>query len=130
MFLATTPIPLSVQLSAAFWVVFVIFINLTFGTLRSIQSPRKFVPGQTRQLRSSNASRTTGLIVLATLFGSILLQIPVALLCDHFNNPWLASLIFAPLAAAAVGAYALLLRDTEHQILTHRDLFAEELCGD
>jgi ABC-2 type transport system permease protein len=130
-FLATVPIPLSAQLSAASWIVFVIFANLAFGTLRSIQAPRKVVvPGQSRQLRSSTASRTSGLIVLAILFGSILLQIPVALLCRHFNNPWLAVLIFLPLAAAAIAAYALLLANADNLIQTHRDTFAEDLCGD
>jgi ABC-2 type transport system permease protein len=130
MLLATAPIALSSQFSAAFWIVFVVFANLTLGTLRSIQAPRKILPGQTRQLRSTSASRTSALIVLATLFGSILLQVPVALLCGHFHNPWLAVWIFAPLAVAAVGAYALLLRDAEYQILTHRDTFAADLCGD
>jgi len=130
MMLAGTPIPLSAQFSAAFWVVFVIFANLTLGTLRSIQAPRRILPGQTRQLRSTSTSQTTALIVLATLLGSVLLQVPVALLCGHFHNPWLAVWIFAPLAVAAVAAYALLLGHAEQLILTHRDTFAADLCGD
>ncbi|HEX9198719.1 MAG TPA: hypothetical protein VF865_04125 [Acidobacteriaceae bacterium] len=125
---ATAPIPASAQIAAAFWVVFVIGINLTVGTLRSIQAPRKFTPGQVRQMRTPT-NRTSGLMVLALLFGSILLQVPVTLLCRYFHQPWLAAVIFAPLAAAAVGAYALLLHNADRLILTHRDLFAEELCS-
>jgi ABC-2 type transport system permease protein len=130
MLLATAPIALSSQFSAAFWIVFVVFANLSLGTLRSIQAPRKILPGQARQLRSTSTSRTSALIVLATLFGCILLQVPVALLCGHFHNPWLAVWIFAPLAAAAVAVYALMLANADQLILTHRDTFAADLCGD
>jgi ABC-2 type transport system permease protein len=128
--LATAPIPLSAQLSAAFWILFILFANLTLGTLRSIQAPTKIALAQARKMRTPPASKTSGLLVLAILFGSILLQIPVTLLCSHFHNPWLAVWIFAPLAAAAVGAYALLLNNADRLILTYRDVFAAELCGD
>ncbi len=127
--LATVPIALSSQFSAAFWIIFLVFTNLTFGTLRSIQAPRKFVPGQTRPMRATGASKTSGLLVFAILMGSILLQVPVTLLSSYLGNPWLGVWIFAPFAAAAVGAYVLLLENAERLLLTHRDLFAEELCG-
>lgn len=127
--LAKSPIPLATHVSAFFWIILVIVANLTLGTLRSIQAPRKFVPGQARQLRSAPTNRTSGLLVLAVLFGSLLLQIPVMLLCRHFHQPWLAALIFAPLAVAAVFAYALLLRNAEALVLSHRDLITQELCG-
>ena len=126
--LSTAPIPLSTQIAAALWVVFLITVNLTLGTLRSIQSPRRFVPGQPRQMRTPT-SRTSGLLVLGVLFGSILLQIPVTLLTHRYHQPWLGVVVFLPLAAAGVGAYALLLRNADTLILRNRDLFAEELCG-
>ena len=129
MVLATVPIALSSQFSAAFWIIFIIFTNLTFGTLRSIQAPRKFVPGQARQMRTTGASQTSGLLVFAILLGSLLLQAPVTLLSSYLNYAWLSVWIFAPLAIAAVGAYALLLENADRLILTHRDLFAEELCS-
>ncbi len=125
--IAKAPVPLSTQVSAGLWTVFVVGANLTVGTLRSIQAPRKFVPGQVRQMRTPT-NRTSSLLVVALLFGSILLQIPVALLCRHTGHPWLAALIFAPLAAAAVIAYGFLLRYADEVIYSHRDLFAEELC--
>jgi ABC-2 type transport system permease protein len=128
--LATAPIPLSTQISTVFWIAFMLFANLALGTLRSIQAPRKIAIAQARRVRNPSASKTSGLLVLAILFGSMLLQIPVTLLCDHFHNPWLAALIFAPLAAAAVAAYGLLLWNADRLILTHRDLFAQDLCGD
>jgi ABC-2 type transport system permease protein len=125
--MAKSPVPASAQVSAALWIIFVIGANLTLGTLRSIQAPRRFVPGQARQMRTPT-SRTSGLLVLAVLFGSVLLQVPVAFLCRHFGQPWLAAAIFAPLAACAIGAYALLLYKTEQLILSNRDLFSGELC--
>ena len=103
--LARTPIPISTQVSTAFWTVFVIALNLALGTLRSIQAPRKFVPGKMPQQRGTPTGRTSGLLVFAVLFGSLFLQIPVALLCRYFDQPWLAAWIFGPLAAAAVAAY-------------------------
>ena len=127
--LSTSRIPLLTQIAAVLWVVFVIGINLAVGTLRSIQSPRKFVPGQTRQMRGAPTGRTSNLLVLAILFGSLLLQVPVVWLCKHFHQPTLAVLIFTPLAAAGIGGYALLLRYADRLILDHRDTLAQELCG-
>jgi ABC-2 type transport system permease protein len=128
--LADAPIRLSTQLSTFFWIIFMVFANLTLGTLRSIQAPRKITIAQARRVRPAAASRTSSLLVLAVLFGSMVLQVPVTMLCRHFHNPWLAVLIFAPLAALAVAAYALLLQNADRLILTHRDLFAQELCSD
>jgi ABC-2 type transport system permease protein len=127
--MATAPVTLSTQLSTFFWVVFIIFANLSFGTLRSIQAPRKVTLAQTRAIRPASASRTSGLLVLAVLIGGMLLQIPVTLLCRYFQNPWLAIVCFAPLAAVAIGAYALLLQNADRLILNHRDTFAQELSG-
>ncbi len=127
--LARAPIPVSTQISTVFWTVFVVALNLAIGTLRSIQAPRKFIPGQARQPRGATpTNRTSALLVLAVLFGSMLLQIPVAIASGYFETPWLAVWIFAPLAVAAVFAYALMLRNAERLILAARDVFAEELC--
>ena len=126
--LTSTAIPLPAVTSAALWTVFVIAVNLTLGTMRSIQAPRRFIPGQTRQTRSTPVNRSSGLLVLAVLLGSIFLQFPVNILGSYFQQPWLAALIFAPLAAGAIIAYAVLLYNADRLILDHRDLFAEELC--
>jgi ABC-2 type transport system permease protein len=126
--LANKPIPFATHIAAGFWIIFVIGANLSLGTLRSIQAPRKIALNQTRQMRAPT-NRTSALLVVALLLGSILLQIPVTILCRHFHEPWLATVIFAPLAAASLMTYALLLRNSERLVLNYRDLFAEELCG-
>jgi len=127
--LAKAPIPVSVQISTVLWTVFVVAMNLAIGTVRSIQAPRYFVPGQTRQLRTAApANRTSALLVLAVLFGSMLLQIPVAIASSYFRVPWLAAWIFGPLAVAAIFGYALVLRNAGRLIFAARDVFAEELC--
>lgn len=127
--LARVQVPASMQISTALWTIFIVALNLAIGTLRSIQAPRKFVPGQTRQPRGGTpTNRTSALLVLAVLFGSMLLQIPVAIAASHFGAPWLAAWIFGPLAIAAVVAYVLMLRNAERFILAARDVFAEELC--
>jgi ABC-2 type transport system permease protein len=122
-------IPVSAQVSTALWTVFVVALNLAIGNLRSIQAPRYFVPGQARLPRSGTpTNRTSGLLVLAVLFGSMLLQIPVVIASRYFELPWLGAWVFLPFAAAAVFAYAFVLRHVEQLILEHRDVFAEELC--
>jgi ABC-2 type transport system permease protein len=127
--LARTPVPVSLQISTVLWTVFIVALNLAIGTLRSIQAPRKFIPGQSRQPRGGTpTNRTSALLVLAVLFGCMLLQVPVAFASGYFRLPWLGAWIFGPLAIAAVFAYALMLRNAERLILAARDVFAEELC--
>jgi hypothetical protein len=127
--LARTPVPVSAQISTVFWTTFVVALNLSIGTLRSIQAPRKFVPGQSRSPRGATpTNRTSSLLVLGVLFGSMLLQVPIAFASSYFKAPWLAAWIFGPLAVAAVFAYVLTLRKAERLILAARDVFAEELC--
>lgn len=127
--LSRTPIPASVQVSTALWTIFVVALNFAIGTLRSIQAPRYFIPGQARQLRSGTpTNRTSAFIVLAVVFGSMLLQLPVAIASTIFELPWLPAWVFAPFAVAAVIGYALVLKNAERFILAHRDVIAETLC--
>jgi ABC-2 type transport system permease protein len=126
--LAHNPIPLPTQVATALWTGFVIAVNLAIGTVRSIQSPRRFVPGQARQQRSTPTGRTNSLLILVVLFGSLALQVPVVLLCKYLQRPWLAAFVFGPLAALALLAYALVLRNAERLVLSHRDVLTEELC--
>lgn len=126
--LAQEPIPMATQISTALWTIFVIAANLALGNLRSIQAPRRFIPGQMRGRQTTPTNRTSGLLILLVLFGSMALQFPVVLLSRYFGNAWLGAWIFGPLAAGAVAAYALMLHNAERYILAHRDVFAEELC--
>ncbi len=126
--LTRTPIPLSTQVSTILWTVFVIAVNLALGTVRSIQAPRRFTPGQAQQRRTTPTNRTSGLLIMLVLFGSMALQFPVTFLCKYFGNPWLGVWIFGPLAVASIAAYLLLLLNADRFILAHRDVFAEELC--
>lgn len=127
-YLSRAPIPIAAQFSTGLWTIFVIAANLALGTVRSIQAPRRYVPGQTRQQRGTPTNRTSGLLILLVLFGSMALQVPVIFASRYFNEPWLGASVFGPLAAAATGAYAMLLLNADKLILAHRDVFAEELC--
>jgi ABC-2 type transport system permease protein len=122
-------IPLLVQLAAGLWLVFFIAANLALGTLRSIQAPRRFVPGQSRQLRQTTpANRTSSLLVMAVLLGGLIFQVPVTFLARYFHLPWLGVAVFSVLAATAVGLYVLLLHSADVLILKYRDRLTEELC--
>lgn len=126
--LAQAPIPLPTQVSTLFWAIFVIATNLALGTLRSIQAPMKFVPGKTPMRRPVPTNRTSGLLIMLVLFGSLVLQLPAIFLGRYFHLPWLAAWIFGPLAAAAIFSYELLLRNADRLMLAHREVFAEALC--
>ena len=126
--LTRAPIPVATQVSTGLWTIFVIGTNLALGTLRSIQAPRRFVPGQVQRRGATPTNRTSGLLILLVLFGSVALEVPVILLGGYFGEPWLGVWIFGPLAVAAVAAYVVLLRNAEQIIMAHRDVFAEELC--
>ena len=126
--LSRSAIPFSTQVATLLWLGFVITANLALGTLRSIQAPRKFVPGQARQRRATPTGRTSSLLILLVLFGSVVLQVPVLVLCRYFHQPWLAALIYGPLAGAAVFGYALVLRNADRLVLSHWEVLAEELC--
>ena len=121
-------IPLSTQVATGLWTSFVIGANLALGTLRSIQAPRKFVPGQSQRRRATPTGRTSGLLIFVVLFGSLALQFPVVFLCRYLHEPWLAAMIFGAFAAAAFSAYALVLLNAEKLVMDHRDMLAEELC--
>lgn len=121
-------IPLATQVATGLWVAFVIGVNLALGTLRSIQAPRKFVPGQTRQRRGTPTGRTSSLLIMVVLFGSLALQVPVMMLCRFFHQPWLAAVIYGPLAVAAFSAYAMVLLNAEELVMEHRDVLTGELC--
>ncbi|MGP8252326.1 MAG: hypothetical protein ACLQHF_09845 [Terracidiphilus sp.] len=126
---AKGPTPLPVQVAAGLWLIFFVATNLAFGTLRSVQAPRRYIPGQSRQLKQTTpTNRTSGLLVLAVLLGGLVLQAPIAFAAHHFHLPWLGAAVFSVLAAAAVGCYVLLLRSAENLILKYRDSLTEELC--
>lgn len=124
-----TPVPILSQIAASLWLVFVLAINLSLGTLRSIQAPRKFMPGQARQMRSAPTNRTSGLLVLAVVAGSLLLQVPVMRLSRHLHQPWLGVWVFGVLALAGVAGYAAMLRNIDTLVLRNRDVLEQELCG-
>jgi len=126
--MAHSAISLATHVATALWTAFVIATNLALGTLRSIQAPSRFVPGQPRRQRATPTGRTSSLLILLVLLGSMALQVPAVLLSHYFHQPWLAACIFGPLAAIAVFAYVLVLKNADRLILSHRDVLAEELC--
>ncbi len=127
--LAQKPIPLSVQVASGLWLIFFVAANLAFGTLRSIQAPRRYVPGQSRQLKQTTpTNKTSGLLVLAVLIGGLILQAPITFAAHYFHLPWLGAAVFSVLAAVAVGCYVLLLQSAESLIMKYRDRLTEELC--
>jgi hypothetical protein len=127
--MSAAPVPASDQVAALLWVVFVLAINLTLGTIRSIQAPRKFMPGQQRQIRTAPTSKTSALLVLAVVLGSMLLELPVTRLSRSLHEPWLAAGIFAVLAAVGVAGYVAMLRGVDAMVLRNRDVIEQELCG-
>jgi ABC-2 type transport system permease protein len=107
------------------WFVFALFTNLTVGNIRSLRAPRRVVIG--KGMRQPN-SRGGTYITLLVLFGSLSLCMTILWLSLRFGHPWLATLIFLSLAAAAFAAYVLVLNRIDHVALTQRDTLTQELC--
>ena len=127
--LAESAIPPPVQVASGLWLIFFVATNLTFGTLRSVQAPRRYIPGQSRQLKQTTpTNRTSSLLVLAVLLGGLILQAPITYLGHYLHLPWLGAAVFSVLAAGAVGSYIFLLREAESLIVKYRDRLTEELC--
>jgi len=130
-FLATLIVSFSTRVSAAvltatlLWVIFVVFANLAFGNLRSLHAPHLVVVD--RNVRPT-ASRGGALMTLVFLFGSLLLCIAVIWACEYFHHPWLPTLIFLALAAAAFAVYFVLLDRIDGIVLAQRDVLIDELC--
>lgn len=123
------PIAPATQLATVLWLLFVLLMNLTAGTFRSIRAPRKFIAGQSSQMRSAPTGRTSALLAVALVIGSMLLQIPVLRLSRFLQLPWLSAWIFGALAMAGAAAYMLFLRKVDALVLRNRDLLEQELCG-
>ncbi|HEY0786478.1 MAG TPA: hypothetical protein VGD62_11445 [Acidobacteriaceae bacterium] len=114
------------EAGAALWTLYLLFLALGLGTLRSMQAPRRYVPGQSRQ-SAAPANASNMLLLLGVLGASFLLQIPVALLAEHLGRPWLPSAVFAPLAAGALLGYLLVLSRADRLLLRYRERLSEEL---
>jgi ABC-2 type transport system permease protein len=127
LWITPTPIPAATHISTALWALFVVAVNLTLGTVRSIQAPRRFVPGKTPRSRASSG-QTSGLLVIAVIFGSLFLLFPIIILGRYLHDPWLAVPIFLILDAGALFGYAVMLRQSDQLMLNHREVFTEELC--
>jgi len=124
-----TAIAPATQVATALWLIFVLLANLTVGTMRSIQSPRKFAPGQSNQMRSAPTGRTSALLAVALVLGSLLLQVPVIRIGRHLHEPWLGVWVFGALAAAGAAGYVMLLMHVDAMMLRNRDVLERELCG-
>lgn len=107
------------------WFVFALFTNLTVGNIRSLRAPRRVVIG--KSMRQPN-SRGGAYITFLVLFGSLFLCMATLWLCRHFGYPWLPSLIFLALAAAAFAAYIRVLYRIDTMALAQRDTLTRELC--
>jgi len=117
------------QAATALWLIFVLLANLTVGTVRSIQAPRKFAAGQSNQMRAAPTGRTSALLAVALVLGSLLLQIPVIRIGRHLHEPWLGVWVFGALALAGAAGYAMLLMNVDAMMLRNRDVLERELCG-
>jgi ABC-2 type transport system permease protein len=107
------------------WAAFALLANLTVGNLRSLYAPMRFELGKARRTPVAKGGAFVSLGVLALTLAA---GIPTILLCRHYDVLWLATPIFLALAAAALGAYLLVLGRIDGIAFNRREYLTEALC--
>ncbi len=115
----------AIAVGTAFWFAFVLLTNLSFGNLRSVQSPMKVDMNKTQRRRG--ASQMSVLIVLAVLLGSLALGFALLWGCRYLGHIWAAPVLLLLLAAAALAVYVNTLHRMERAALANRDVLVEAL---
>jgi ABC-2 type transport system permease protein len=107
------------------WAAVALFTNMTVGNLRSILAPQRFELGKQRRAVTGKGS---GFFSLGILLATLAVGVPIIYACQHFNVLWLATVLFAVLAAGAVAAYIIVLGRLDGIALRRRDDIGEALC--
>jgi ABC-2 type transport system permease protein len=114
-----------IAVGTLFWFAFLLLTNLSFGNLRSVQSPMKVDMNKTQRRRG--ASQMSVLIVLGVLLGSLALGFALLWGCRYVGHIWAAPVLLLLLAAAALAIYVSTLHRMERAALANRDVLVEVL---
>jgi ABC-2 type transport system permease protein len=105
-------------------VLFAVPVNLAFGNLLSIYSPKKLDFGTFGRQRAANTTAFTALLVQAAVFGLIALTF---VLGRFFHDLWITTFALLALAIVAFIAYGIALRRVDTLALTRRESLISEL---
>ena len=118
--------PAPIAAGTALWFLFVLFTNLNFGNFRSIHSPIKVDMGKVQ--RRQGVSQLSTFIVLAVLFGSLLVGFAILWICRYLGHIWAAPGVLLVMAMVAIALYVRSLGRIERVVLEERDGLIEVLC--
>ncbi|HEY6763196.1 MAG TPA: hypothetical protein VI386_00365 [Candidatus Sulfotelmatobacter sp.] len=100
-------------------------INFTIGNLLSLSSPKKI---DFSAFGRQRASQTTILASLGVQIVVVGLGAGIFILARHYNNLWIAALIFLLMAIISISIYAWTLRGMDRFALRRRETLVAELC--
>jgi len=106
-------------------ILFALPVNLAAGNLLSVYSPKKVEYGTFGRQR---ASWTTVLASFGIQFATFGLGALALTIAHSYGSLWFAALLFLPLAAIALSAYSLVLRNLDRMVLARRETLIGELC--
>ena len=116
---------LGVTVAALAALLFAAPVNFTAGDLLSIYSPKKFDYSTFGRQRASQ-------IAVLISFGAQIVLVAVGVgvfwLARHYENLWLATLIFLVLAGMSLSVYSMVLGRMDRLALQRRETLVAELC--
>jgi ABC-2 type transport system permease protein len=118
--------PVDLTVATVAWCAFALFLNMSIGNVRSLNSPKRLDPSK---VRGQNVSGMSGFIAVAVSIGSIGIGTLTLFLCGLFNiSYWIAAAIFLVLAAVTFVMYLAILRQVDSIASEHVEDLTLELC--
>jgi ABC-2 type transport system permease protein len=118
--------PIDLAVATVAWCVFALFINMSVGNIRSINSPKRIDTGK---VRSQNVSGMSGFIAVAISLAAMSIGALTIFLCGLFNvSYWIAAAVFVVLAAITFAIYLAVLRNVDTIAREHVEDLTLELC--
>jgi ABC-2 type transport system permease protein len=112
-----TPAPLDLAIATIAWSIFTLFVNMSFGNVRSILSPKVF---DSARMRSQNVSGLSSMVSLLVVGASVILGVVSVVLCRYFHiGYWIPAIVFLVLAALAAAVYTLVLNNMDKVALNN-----------
>jgi ABC-2 type transport system permease protein len=121
----STPTPADLTAATVAWSLFSLFLNLTFGNMRSINSPKVLDVGR---VRSQNVNGLSSLVSLLVVAINVALGALILFVCRYLHaSYWIATAAFSVLAILTFAAYLMGLARIEELAATHAENLTREL---
>jgi ABC-2 type transport system permease protein len=121
----STPTPADLTAATVAWSLFSLFLNLTFGNIRSINSPKVL---DVARVRSQNVNGLSSLVSLLVVSTNVALGGLILFVCRYLHaSYWIAAGAFGLMAILAFAAYLMGLSRIDELAATHAENLTREL---